>query len=164
MALSCWEASHSLIGGDHLQFSADHLILNKAQTRLICAKKSLNSACTLPSEKRWDHRGNRNLQHGGLRFGPGLRYGAPDGVKIVEECRIAAVTLRQRDDVNTGEIEGGNAGRVFMRRERLENGVFPVAQNNEQNRQMVLHRGPDRLDRILERSVADDHDHGTVAT
>src|SRR5208282_5639438 len=108
--------------------------------------------------------GNGNLQHGWFRFGPGLYCSPLDGVEIVKACGIAAVAPCQRDDIDIREIEAGNARAVFEHRKRLEDAVFLVAQDDQQNRQPALRRGPERLNRVLERSVADYHDHRAVTT
>ena len=62
-----------------------------------------------------------------------------------------------------GRSRPGTPGVCSKLGERLEDRVLPVAHDHDQDRQPQLCRAPDRLDRVLEGSVADDRDDRPVA-
>ena len=56
-----------------------------------------------------------------------------------------------------------HARSLLQQGERLQDRVFAVPHDHDQHREPQPRRGPDRLDRVLERAVPDDRDDGPVA-
>jgi|SRR5271169_5659842 len=81
--------------------------------------------------QRWNLSGNRNLQHGRRLFCPGFGGGLFDRVNVVKARGIAAITSRERDDVETGQVKAWNTRRLHKDRKRFENSVFLVAHDND---------------------------------
>jgi hypothetical protein len=69
---------------------------------------------------------------------------------------------RPSGDVEAGQVASGHGGRLFEPRERLQHGVLVVPHDHVDDRQLVLGRGPEGLDRVLRRTVADEADHGSA--
>jgi hypothetical protein len=112
--------------------------------------------------ERLDERRHRRIDLDLNQVGTVQLHGASQNVSERRRIRNAlsteAVARRKGDEVKAGQIETGDAGRVELTREGLEDVVCPVARNDEQYGQFVLYGCPERLDHIVCRTVADDAD------
>jgi hypothetical protein len=75
------------------------------------------------SDQRRDLRGDRDLQHGGHVLRPRAGGGRLDRVGVLDPGGAAAVSGRDRHEVQTGQVETGNTGRL------LQVGASPNAPN-----------------------------------
>ena len=67
----------------------------------------------------------------------------------------APETCCQRSDIESWKIQGRHVWGVLQQCERLEHFIRLVAEHHEDDRQLVLRRGPNSLDGVLERAIAD---------
>src|SRR5262249_29931201 len=72
--------------------------------------------------------------------------------------RLAAMALRQPDEVEAGQFEPGYVAHLHDLAERAHRAVAAIVDDDDGERQLALRRGPQRLDGIHRRAVADEAD------
>src|SRR5438270_10944817 len=115
-------------------------------------------------DQRRDLSRDWDLQHCWDILGPRFRGCLLDRIELLNTDSVAAVSLRDRDEVHPGQLETGNPRRALENGERLQDRVLLVPQDDDQQRKSQLRRVPERLDRILSRPVTHDRDNGSVPT
>jgi hypothetical protein len=122
----------------------------------------------MPQSGRWlcvvgapDNRLGLDLDLNHVRTGrcnPALK-GAIEVGEFADTFGRAAIAGGQRHEIETRQIKTRYNGRVQMIGEGLEDVVGAVARYHEQDAQLVLDRGPERLNDVVGCAIANDGDH-----
>ena len=68
---------------------------------------------------------------------------------------VAAHAFGDLDEIDAGQIEAGHVAHLHHLAERAHRAVAGIVDHHHRQRQLALRRGPQRLDRIHRRAVAD---------
>ena len=83
---------------------------------------------------------------------------------LADPHRIAAHSFRDLHKIDAGQIEAGHVAHLHHLAERAHRAVAGIVDHHHRQRQLALRGGPQRLDRIHRRAVADQADRPDLRT